>query len=85
MIVVRVELWSAITGRKTLLGQAVISNDGTGTLDRGNYDVRVGRKGQEDLGTVYAEPQRRGRVENFARNSKNIWYLLRQALQSAGY
>src|SRR5690348_5419520 len=37
MIIVRVELWSAITGAKTELARMCIVNDGTGTAARRNY------------------------------------------------
>jgi hypothetical protein len=50
VIVITVELWSAITGRRTVLGQAVVANDGTSdNPKRGNYHASFGRKvpGQE--------------------------------------
>jgi hypothetical protein len=37
MIVVKIELHSAITGRVSRLGEIVIANDGTGTANQGNY------------------------------------------------
>lgn len=37
MIVVTIELRSAVTGRVSQLGKIVIANDGTGTPTSGNY------------------------------------------------
>jgi hypothetical protein len=77
MIVIRVELWSARTGRVLEIGRAVISNDGTGDLKRRNYDMSVFRRGTKD--TVL----RRGRVENFPSTSSNIWKLVFKAIHAA--
>lgn len=72
MIVVKIELHSAITGKVTELGQVHIINDGTGTAKRGNYRVRkIGKRGR-----LLTE----GRVENHARLSSPIFKLLKKAL-----
>ena len=83
MIVVKIELHSALTGEHRTLGHMRITNDGT-TQDRkrGNYNVDVMRKGHsayEASGNV----QRTGRVENYPRLSYNVWRLVARALLSA--
>lgn len=37
MIIIRVELWSAITHKTTELARMAIANDGTGNHNLGNY------------------------------------------------
>ncbi len=72
MIVVKIELHSAVTHRVTTLGQINIANDGTGNGTHGNYDVRLIDKN----GRVF----KRGRVLRFPRVTRSIWTLLRLAL-----
>jgi hypothetical protein len=79
MIVIRVELWSAITGKKTLLTRVNIVNDGTGDSNYGRYLVESTRRGSES-GTL-----RRGVVEKHLRKSTPVLTLLRKALQAMGY
>lgn len=79
MIVVKVELHSAITGQVKLLGVMCIANDGTGSHKRGNYDAWVYRKGTE---TSSRDVLRTGRVENYPRISYSIWRLVLRALKS---
>lgn len=85
MIVVTIELWSAITGKKTLLGKAVISNDGSGNEHLGNYDVAIGRKGQADITKICHRPKRWSKVLLHQRLRYDVWYLLRRGLTKAGY
>jgi len=75
MIVVRVELHSAVTGAVTELGQAFIGNDETGTAEFGNYDV--------ELYSDDAVEPCRGRVEKYERKTRPIWPLVERALSSA--
>ena len=82
MIVVKVELHSAITGKVTSLCEAVIYNDGTGTGSRGNYIARFGKKGQSHY-AAFTKPWRETRVIGFARLRLQAWYLVRDALQAA--
>lgn len=84
MIVVRVELHSAVNGQVTELGRCIITNDGTGTADVGHYDVSALRgrsKVQLDRGQV----QRRGRVESWPRQRLHVWNLVAAALAAVGY
>jgi len=77
MIIVKVELHSAVTGKVTELGRLHITNDGTGTETRGNYDV-------ERMARITAKRQvlAHGRVTNWPRKSASIWRLLRRALDA---
>ena len=82
MLVVKIELHSAVTGRVTTLAQAVIYNDGTGSKSVGNYKVVIGRKGQS-LKALLKKPWRRSVVTKFPRAQLGAWYLLREALTAA--
>jgi hypothetical protein len=86
MIVVKVELHSAITGRVTELGRMIVANVG-GTRKRGDYKVKVGRKraGGEPIPNedVWAKPQRTGSVKDYPRLSYNVWRLISRAILSA--
>lgn len=87
MLVLKLELHSAITGKVTEIGRTIIANDGTGNRDVGNYICKVARK-QKD-GTVYdnrriwKSPLRVGSVKNHKRNQQNVWRLVLKALASA--
>jgi hypothetical protein len=79
VIVVEMNLQSALSNsRDRHLGSIRISNDGKPTnMTRHNYDVEVlGVKGQ----TI-----RRGRLENWPRDSKSPMQLLGAALDACGY
>lgn len=79
MIVIKVELHSAVTGEISQLGQMIISNDRTGTDNSMNYNGRVMRKPKFLLTT------KRGRVENHPRKTEVIWVLIARMLKSMGY
>lgn len=74
MIEITVELKSAITGERTVIGRATIVNDATGTHSRGNYGAVFAGK--------TARYVRYSRIENFPRLRKNVWDLLQLALQN---
>ena len=76
MILVRIELHSAITGRKSTLGVLRICNDGTGTLTRGNYDVALMNAGDKAY--------RAARVDGHPRKAQSVWRLVAKALASLG-
>jgi hypothetical protein len=96
MIVVRVELHGARTGRVLELGTVIIDNVG-GTDTRGDYRTRAYRKGTwaRFMGYVQpapawalvrkAKPSREGSVTNHPRLSAPIWTLVRKGLESMGY
>lgn len=74
MIIVKIELHSAKTGKVTELGRMHISNDGTGDDERGNYRVELMRKGTSN------KIQRTGCVKEYARNSYTVWELVKRSL-----
>jgi polyisoprenoid-binding protein YceI len=77
MLIVTIDLHPATGGKVKRLGRMMIFNDGTGTLDRGNYGVEVYRRGSENM------VQRHGTVKAFPRKSYNVWRLIARALLSA--
>lgn len=79
MIVVKVELHSAITGEVTEIGRMNIINDGTGDADVGNYNVLLMRRG------TTRRVQRGGRVEGHSRKSLPIWALVSKALKAVKF
>ena len=81
MILVRIILRSANGGPEEILGEATITNDGTGTSDVASYDVTLfkGARYSARPGTVW----KRGRVEGFHRKRLGPWHLLRDGLVSA--
>lgn len=100
MIVVTCELWSARTGKRRVLGRAVIANTGEGDLQTGSYEVKIGRQQPGDkielpvfansielafIRKVVDKPQRRATVVEFPRLRLNVWHLLCRGLQAAGY
>jgi hypothetical protein len=89
MIVVRVELWSAVTGIKTELARMEICND-SGTSARRNYITRVlrGRSTEAlDQRRVQREgrAEREGAVEDWPSEQVHIWNLVAAALAGMGY
>ena len=79
MIVVKVELHSAITGKVSELGRMHISNDGKTTKEdpnRGTYRVEILRKWSLD--TVQKETH----VTNWPRKSRTIWELVHKGLDN---
>jgi hypothetical protein len=83
MIVVKVELHSAITHEITELGRMIIHNVG-GTRTRGDYGICVGRKGQGNQ-DILQKPQRLGKVRNHARLAESVWCLVAKALAATRY
>lgn len=87
MIRVTIELVSAVTGTTSEIGRMYITNDGTGTVDLGSYDVAVCRRGTTAIPAPCApkgpKPARAGRVENYRRQAYNIWRLVTRACLSA--
>ena len=82
MIVVKVELWDAQSGRVRELFRMTLANDGTLTEgNRGNYDVKLYRRGWAGTRTE-APPLRRGRVVDFPRKSYHTGRLILRALKS---
>lgn len=79
MIRVTVELVSAIhPSRSRLLGVAIIANDGTGTVNKCDYDATFSKWAPK-----HTEAWKRGKVAGFARMSRGAWDLLYLALRDA--
>ena len=93
MIVVKVELHSARTGKVENIGELIIANDGRGSASRGNYDgwiLRRGGKGAlynrfRDIIKGRRKAVRTGRVEDYAREENTIWYLIAKMLKAMDY
>lgn len=90
MIVIRVELWSAVSGQKSELARMVIDNIG-GTTNLGDYRCRTLRGRSEDaldralLTMSSTGTQREGRVLGHARLREHVWNLVAKALIGMGY
>lgn len=85
MLVIKIELWphGAETEAKEI-GRTYVTNDGTGTPRRGNYDVHVCRKDNLRRPThPDANAVREARVEDYPRQSYNVWQLVKKALANA--
>jgi len=83
MIVVRVELHSAVDGQVTEIARAHIFNVG-GTRTLGDYGVRSLR-GRDKATLDRHQFQRRGKVESHPRLALHVWHLVAKALKSMGY
>lgn len=85
MILIRVELHSAVTGKVTEIARGIIANKGVspdGAL--GNYDVATFR-GRDSEALNGLQIQRRGKVDAHPRKSQHVWHLVAKALASMGY
>lgn len=83
MLVIKIELHSAVTRKVTTIGQMIIANTG-GTKDRGEYTAKVAHKNDvNNLGANFNRPLREGTVINYPRLSYNVWRLVVRALLSA--
>jgi hypothetical protein len=87
MIVIRVELWSARTGKVTELARMGIANVG-GTLDKRDYGVCTWRersKAALDKAMSTNAVTRKGKVLGHPSEAVHIWYLVGKALEAMGY
>lgn len=75
MLRVKIEDVPPLGATPKVLGLLEIQNDGSGTEESGNYDVRLahGPKGRHWL---------KARVEGFPRQEKGPWHLVQAALQA---
>lgn len=87
MIIVRVELWSAVTGKVTEIARMQIDNIG-GTQSRGDYHCATMRGRDEAalhramIDKTYAHE---AEVRNHPRLAKHVWVLVTKALAALGY
>lgn len=87
MLVIRVELHSAITGEVSEIGRAVIDNIG-GTHESGDYRCRTLRgRSRDALDAAWRNKSitREGKVLGHARLSLHVWHLVAKALAAMGY
>lgn len=63
--------------RARVLARGTMTNDGTGTLQRGNYRFQLSQSGRPNA------TSRVGSVRDFPRRAKNVWWLLREVLNEA--
>ena len=73
MLIIKIELHSAVTGKVTTIAAGKIVNTGTGTPTRGNYRI--------DLRDAAGRPWKTGTVEGFPRKRLLAWDLLYRALE----
>lgn len=80
MLKITIELISARTGKRSILHEAIIANDATGTATRGNYNAILSRKGglTSTRGNVWKSTE----LKHFPRKAKNSWHLLKQILDT---
>jgi hypothetical protein len=79
MIVIRIELWPRGDKEKAqLLGEIEITNDGTGTVQIGNYNTKLYKwsKGRTKRGGIWKQ----GKVTGFPRLKLGPYDLLLRAL-----
>lgn len=88
MIVVKVELHSAITGKITELARMMIANEG-GTQTKGDYSCRTYRG--RDAETLERAMRKggplahRGEVLGHARLTQHVWVLVTKCLLAMAY
>jgi hypothetical protein len=88
MLVVKIELHSAITGKVSTIAEMIIANTG-GTKQRGDYRAWVLKKAPKGwgVGSLWRprmeKASRHGEVKNYPRLSYNVWRLVIRALKSA--
>jgi hypothetical protein len=87
MIIVRVELWSAVTGQRTELARMTIDNIG-GTNERCDYRIRSLRGRSEealDRALINNTVQREAKVLGHPRLREHVWNLVAKGLVACGY
>lgn len=83
MIIIRVELHSAKTGKVTEIARMGIANIG-GNRARGSYRVETYR-GRSAPQLARRQVQRGGTVRDYPRLSVHVWHLVARALIAMGY
>jgi hypothetical protein len=83
MLIVKVELHSAVTGLVTEIARMKIVNNGFGNARRGNYETTTyrGRGADLDLKMI----ARTGFISNWPRQSRHVWELVMKSLHACGY
>lgn len=89
MLVIRVELHSAITGKITEIARMIMWNDGTGDRTTGDYKAKTVKGKQE--GSMPAreiwdnDPLRAGEVKGYPRLRLHVWHLVARMLKAMDY
>lgn len=84
MIIVRVELHSAITNQITELARMCIANNGTGDAKTSNYDgVTFRGRNKETLDKQSIV--HKGEVKGYNRQQLHVWNLVAQMLRAMNY
>lgn len=83
MIVVRVELWSAVTGQVTELARMRIANESGGGRLRDYSGVIFKGRSREALERGHTH--RCGRVEAWPAEELHVWNLVAEMLAGMGY
>lgn len=86
MIVIKVELLSAVTGETTELARMHISNTGNGDPhhDRYDYHAQVFR-GRDKAALDRLSVHKEATIGNWPRSQRHVWNLVAVALRSMGY
>lgn len=76
MLKVKVELYphGYVEGKQTL-AELLIINDGTGTREKGNYNVIIHEKGTKKI-------LKKGKVKGYKRLEKPVWDLVAKAIKA---
>lgn len=95
MLVVKVELHSAINGLTSEIARFVVYNDSTGDRDRGNYvsidlndhpnDMSVREATRRAIMCEPGYAKRRSSFKGYERAEPDVLHLISIALQSMGY
>lgn len=100
MLVIKVELWSAITGQQSEIARMAIWNSGdVENPNRGDYTTATfrGRDSfalarsmdkffkSRDIDIAYEGVVHKGKVENHARLREHVWNLVAKCLDSMNY
>lgn len=85
MIVVRVELHSAITHRVTEIARMAICNDGTSVSEtKGNYRAQTFR-GRSKVDLDRNVVSKSGELQNYPRKALHVWNLVARMLKTMDY
>lgn len=84
MIVVRVELHSAITGQRTELARMEICNQGSGSVSLGDYAARTLR-GRGEASLNQGALSRSTTLDRWPRQKLHVWNLVAALLSGMGY
>lgn len=87
MIVVSVELWSAISGAKTQLARMHICNDGEASIENHRVGDYVGETfvGRDAETLAKGRVAKRGTIRKWRRLDYHVWNLVRHMLDTMGY